>query len=157
MLASTKPPWPRHNYPQSTAIQMRAQSGTGGAGGGNGTRCSRERAWGQCGSWGGGGSDPLTCRLGPERPLCWLCRWVNASLRTLAILAWCLLSWMRSSVSSSGWERSRENTSLSLATWTATLHCCGQRLLVKEYVKELKTLITEPLVFCDFYMFVLFV
>lgn len=53
---------------------------------------------------------PLTCMLGPRRSLCWwCCRWVNASLGlcTPAILAWCLRSWMRSRVSSSGCSQAR--------------------------------------------------
>lgn len=53
---------------------------------------------------------PLTCMLGPRRPLCWwCCRWANVSLGlcTPAILAWCLRSWMRSRVSSSGCSRAR--------------------------------------------------
>lgn len=52
----------------------------------------------------------LTCMLGPRRPLCWwCCRWANAlqGLCTPAILAWCLRSWMRSRVNSSGCSQAR--------------------------------------------------
>lgn len=42
------------------------------------------------------------CQLTFTRDNCW--RWASASLRTPAIMAWCLRNWMRRRVSSSGWS-----------------------------------------------------